>query len=632
MDFNILHLSDLHISSKIDTLQKLLKDIKEQTKDLHDIVVVVTGDIVNRGVYDASARTNVLNFFDELYTILGLKFKSLFMVPGNHDKSQSTSGNILTTNFSKNDNPISLEKIDWNYQLLAYENYLNLEDDIFKHLFPTDPNKHLIHHANIYGVEVYQNYESAIIFIKIDTSWCSLGGNKDKRNLRISKSQLEELTQEYKNKCKEYVNKKIFTIALCHHPLNWLTENDESLLYSYLTNSDYLNVDVLLCGHTHDVDIQNLFSNTHQITTFVTGIGWNEETPMEKRSGHRYSLYIFNLRRNSCEVIVRKTDLRGNFDIDREFFPDKESKDKGRLSLPILPKNSHPFIKIPVCLEKELLYTPLFIDNKILLNIKEYHSKILSLRIHMTEFLSQITRNSIVDFDTLNNIDENKKQDTLRDYFYNNNSNGIINNLLEYNSKYIHDLFTSFLYELCNWFVQLFKEYFDDNENFRILFRIYVNSDHEYKQICCQSKYNIEHQFNAENSYEQDNLARNIKFDGLIKKSFDFDSALVYSSNSWFNSFTPKRWENYICIIPNYENMQLDKIGKLKDKRVPFILCTISTHSDRKSIFLDILNYVEIKTCISDIISSFVNIYKINFDKYRKDLIVQKLITKEVIN
>ena len=627
MDFNILHLSDLHISTKTDTLHKLLNDIKEQTKDLHDIVVVVTGDIVNRGNYDASTNTNVLNFFQDLSQILGDKFKSLFMVPGNHDKSQSTSGNILTTNFSRNDNSLLLEKIDWDYQLLAYENFLNLEDEIFKKILSVESNEKFIHHNNIYGVEVYQNYESVIIFIKIDTSWCSLGGNKDKRNLRISKNQLDDLTQEYKNKCQEYSNKKIFTIALCHHPLNWLTENDESLLYSYLTNSDYLNVDVLLCGHTHDVDIQNLFSNTHQITTFVTGIGWSEETPMEKRSGHRYSLYIFNLRRNSCEIVVRKTDLRGNFDIDREFFPDKESKDKGRLSLPILPKNSHPFIKIPVCSEKELLYTPLFIDNNILYNIKEYYSKISLLRIHMTEFLSQISRNSIGDFDPCDNVSENSKQDTLRDYFYNNNSNGILDNILAYNSKCIYNLFTSFIYELCNWFIQLFKEYFDDKENFRILFRIYSNSDHVYKQICYQSKYNIEYENNdSKKGYEQDTLARNIKFDGLIKKSYDFNSALVYSSNSWFNSFEPNRWENYICIIPNYENMQLDTIGRMKDKKVPYILCTISTHSDKKSIFLDILNYVEIKSCISEIISSFVNIFKINFNSYRKYLIEQKLI------
>ena len=315
MDFNILHLSDLHISIKTDTLQKLLDDIKEQIIDIHDIVVVVTGDIVDKGNYDASTKTNVINFFQDLREILGEKFKSCFIVPGNHDKSQSTSGNILTNIFSKEKQVLSFGEDDWSYQLLAYENFLSLEDEIYETLFSKDTLIMPIHHANTYGVEAYQSYESTIIFIKIDTSWCSLGGSTDKRNLRISKTQLDTLTVEYKLKCQENKNKKIFTVALCHHPLNWLTESDETMLYSYLTNSDYLNVDVLLCGHTHDVDIQNLFSNTHQLTTFVTGIGWSEETPYDKRNGHRYSIYIFNLRRNSCEVIVRKTDLRGNFDI-----------------------------------------------------------------------------------------------------------------------------------------------------------------------------------------------------------------------------------------------------------------------------------------------------------------------------
>lgn len=622
MDFNILHLSDLHVSIKNDTLNKLLKDIKEQTKNIHDIVVVVTGDIVDEGKYSANIRTKVINFFQELKDILGEKFKSCFIVPGNHDRSQSTCGNILTTNLNKQNDLLIFKERDWKYQLLAYDNFLDLEDEIYKTLFP---NSHFpINHCNTYGVEVYQSYESTVIFIKIDTSWCSLGGKQDKRNLRIPKNQLEELTVEYKNKCKENRHKKIFTIALCHHPLNWLTENDEAMLYSYLTNNDYLNVDILLCGHTHDVDIQNLFSNTHQITTFVTGIGWAEETPSEKRNGHRYSIYIFNLRRNSCEVIVRKTDLRGNFDIDRDFFPDKESKDKGRLLLPILPRNSHPFIKIPICSENELLYTPLFIDNQILEDIIDCYSRISNIKIHMSEFISQISRNAIWDFNSISGISDEEKADFLHDYFYNNNNdNGTVVKILKNNQEYIFNFFTSLLYELCNWFVQLFKEYFDKDENFRILFRIF---DNEYKQICYQSKSNIEQEDVADNkAYNKDDLARNLKFDGIIKKSYELNSPLVYSSNSWYNSFEPSRWKNYICIIPSYKEMQMCIYGKWKEK-VPYILCTISVQSDKKSIFLDILNYIDIKECISSIMLSFVNTFKINFEQYKKYLIDKKLI------
>ena len=242
----------------------------------------------------------------------------------------------------------------------------------------------------------------------------------------------------------------------------------------------------------------------------------------------------------------------------------------------------------------------------------------------MAEFISQISRNAIWDFSSISNVSDQVKQDTLRDYFYNNNDNGIVNKILEFNKVFIYDLFTSLLYEFCNWFVQLFKEYFEKDDNLRILFRIYNSK--EYKQICYQSKSNIElEEFNGGKLYNKDNLARNLKFDGIIKKSYEYNSSLVYSSNSWYNTFEPDRWKNYMCVIPTYEKMQLYVSGRWKEK-IPYILCTISIQLDKNTIFLDILNYIEFKDCISDVISSFVNIFKLDFSLYCNYLVDKKII------
>ena len=613
MDFNILHLSDLHISKRNDTLQRILDDIKEQIEDIHDIVIVVTGDIVDKGIYDSITKANVLNFFENLYKILGEKFKGCFIVPGNHDKSQTISSNMLTNCLCQSKEAIVFSREDWNYQLLAYKNFLDLEDEIYRIFYPKDIFIKTTSHSNTYGVEVYQNHQSTIIFIKIDTAWCSLGGSKDKRNLRISKAQLEALTDEYKKKYQENQGKRIFTIALCHHPLNWLTEEDEAILYSYLTNSDFLNTDVLLCGHTHDADIENLFSTTHQITTFVTGIGWSEKTPIERRNEHRYSIYIFNLRRNSCEIIVRKTDMRGRFDIDRDFFPDDESKNKGRLLLPILPRNSHPFIGIPTCSKKDLNYTPLFLDNIILKYIKECNCKLLKLKIHMSEYISFILRNCIEDFKSIKEITEDEKKDLLKNYFYNNNKEDAVFEIMKQNTEEIYAIFTALLYELCTRFITLFKEHFENDENIRILFRLCVKGN--YKQVCYQSKHNIEIETLKKDIIPKDNLARELKFEGLIEKAFRYNCALVYSSNQWYNSFEPERWKNYICIVPSFENMKL-YYDNIRKREVPYIVCTISIISEKDSIFLDILNYIGIKECISEVIESFVKLFNVDYEEY----------------
>ena len=345
MDFNILHLSDLHIKDTDQlqpNLEKLLDDIEEQLKEIHKIIVIVTGDIVDCGNYNEQAKNNVLFFFRKLNSILGNKFESIFIVPGNHDREQCHSSTYMLENFRNRTTIIDeITDVDWNLHLLSYQNFLKLEDEIYEVFFPK--HKMPIIHNQTFGIEKYVNHESVIIFIKIDTAWCSLGGNKDKRKLHIATHQLEFLKNEYQKLKKESKNKNILTIALCHHPIKWLAEADEELLYSYFINEDYLNVDTILCGHVHDIEINNMYNSVRQVMTLVTGIGWKEDTPSDKRNQHRYSIYVFNLRRNSCEVYVRKTDSRGNFDIDRDFLPDKISKEMGKLSLPIILRNNYPY-------------------------------------------------------------------------------------------------------------------------------------------------------------------------------------------------------------------------------------------------------------------------------------------------
>ena len=364
MDINILHLSDLHIGSSNElsgNLGKLLDDIEKQIKNVYKLAIVVTGDIIDKANYNTNSKKNVLTFFKRLQGIIGEKFETIVIVPGNHDKIKCNMSDIIINSLQNSNERISLDNKDWDYHLLGYKNFLELEDEIYSIFYNSgDKEQYPIHHINTYGVEQYNKSESIIFFIKIDTAWCSLGGENDRRKLRIFEEQLKELKNDYLKKKAEFNNKRILTIVICHHPLKWFKEEDEELLYSYFTNEEFLNVDLILCGHTHDIEINNMYSNYHQITTLLTGIGWEKTTPAEKREGHRYSIYIINLRRNSCEVIVRKTDKNGQYDIDREFLPDKRSKDIGKLSLPIISRNMHPYIEIPMCYNDNINYLPIF--------------------------------------------------------------------------------------------------------------------------------------------------------------------------------------------------------------------------------------------------------------------------------
>ena len=70
-DFTILHLSDLHmeqVRKKNVLMENLLKDIADEMEYSNDILIVVTGDIVNKANY--AGKDEILFFFSKLKEIL----------------------------------------------------------------------------------------------------------------------------------------------------------------------------------------------------------------------------------------------------------------------------------------------------------------------------------------------------------------------------------------------------------------------------------------------------------------------------------------------------------------------------------------------------------------------------------
>ena len=82
-EFNIVHLSDLHIKNgntetkeefetgqRFIILRNLIDDIENRTKNMHNIILVVTGDIVNVGNFsnlNDESLNPTLQFFRKLF-------------------------------------------------------------------------------------------------------------------------------------------------------------------------------------------------------------------------------------------------------------------------------------------------------------------------------------------------------------------------------------------------------------------------------------------------------------------------------------------------------------------------------------------------------------------------------------
>ena len=107
-----------------------------------------------------------------------------------------------------------------------------------------------------------------------NTAW-NCTGDRDERHLTNWTIQLDDMKKKYaEQKDGKEVN---LTIALAHHPINWLYGKEEDAFRNLLLNENGCNANVYICGHTHDRDVVNWYNNKHSLTTLVSGIGWPEK-------------------------------------------------------------------------------------------------------------------------------------------------------------------------------------------------------------------------------------------------------------------------------------------------------------------------------------------------------------------
>ena len=271
MDISILHLSDLHIINKngdySEILKNLIDDIYEQSIYLKHIVLVITGDIIDKAEYTEENIKVAKKFFSDLYNKIGGKVAGVQISPGNHDKEHNEIIKSVIENDRESGDIKNIEDKSWQYYLVQYSSYLDLANDI-RCIF----NKNSKKINNTYYIDTIDESNFTIIFINIDTSWSSYGGIGDKRKLCIDEGQLTKIKNEYQKRKRE-LNKKYITIMTAHHPLNWLKEKDETYISSWLLNTEYFNIDFYLCGHTHDRQIKSFFDTYKSYITLVTGIG-----------------------------------------------------------------------------------------------------------------------------------------------------------------------------------------------------------------------------------------------------------------------------------------------------------------------------------------------------------------------
>lgn len=622
MAFSILHLSDLHIQDKSGNtrtvLKKMLSDIANQNIIEDVVIVVVSGDIVDRAQYSEATYLIVIEFFKALRNIFSEQKVFIEFVPGNHDKQQSVIDSIIVTNFKTSNDIVELSEQEWDYISLSYRDYINLRNDIIK-IFD---NKNIP--STTYYMDEVLVSDGKIIFLNLDTSWSSNGGKKDYRTLRIAKNQLDMLKDSYTKVILASDSTPIFTVAIAHHPLNWLLDIDEAYLNKWFLDKEFFGIDAFLCGHTHDRQISNICNNINSYITLVTGVGWGRQTVDDSYDSRRYSIYNIDLNSNICEITIRKTKSDLSFDYDYDALVNEIDKENKRILLPLSPHKMYPFLQIPTYNKnapKKITYRYKFINNSMSKSILDFSLISFEIGTYMQQYLKTFINMFFIQY----NLENHPKVEIYREYFYSGGNNNItIDNLFSdiIDKDLLFKNFISYLQQFCKYISLLLYNKFPNCDGVRCHFRHYYTTSNNCPPLYiafCQDD-------NSNSSYADASDIRDIEYDkSLIQCSFITGTPLVYSHNVKYNILDIKEWQNFITIVPDehFNHFEIHNgVGHQPDV-FPLISCAISVRSDNEIDILDILNGMHIKSIISNIINDFISMFHIEIKDIVKYLIDQ---------
>ena len=657
-DLTILHLSDLHIdsagSSYSRLLKKLLIDIKSEISHTKDssLLVVVTGDILHRGPKysdNQKAFDNATTFFSNLHEALGNKVAGIYIVPGNHDKYHSNDNAFLisayrampSTLIDKNNKKKSafdetFYKNFWEFHLKSYNiktgtGFIDLTKKIYEIFgMSLEKMKTKSYICDTFGVDIIEVLGNKYCFILLNTAWSCLD-EKDNRNMVLGDFQIQKIKEQFQDivgGLDETERPKI-TFVLGHHPVGALRGEEEDHIFNEIISFDSFDANVYLCGHTHDRTVNNWVNNRHSVNTFVTGIGWPENSGGSHVGEHTYSIYVFNLDANSVDVYVRSTNDGGSFSPDFRIYTTEQNIKSKKLVFPIKAQNAQTFI--PLSVGDNRSPKAYYISEHFIEAIKDYVKRVERLRAIVStliesdkndlfmslcsdEQVSPINREHDTAFDYEEYFSEeiNETDELLYNYFFASLPNesdefiNKINQIFSKNTEIVYEAFLGFLQRLCQKMQQiLVGDLCDDTDIVRFNLRFLADrKSSQYLRLCASFPEFI-------NPIEHD--VSEIKYGQLIEKSYLSGHSLIYSVNEEFtkNKLLDK-WKNFITVVPLFEKNSFTRKNASQNKKIPYITFGVTINKDKFDELLYCMDYFSIKESLEEIIEQYLEIFHID--------------------
>ena len=628
-DFTILHLSDLHINregKKLSILhENLLQDIELEMRVSENIIMVVTGDILDRAEY--KYRDNAIAFFERIQGILGDRLKGLYIVPGNHDKIRNVMDKCVISKyyFLKEENrKQEFYQQYWKHLKMAFYEYIEVLKDIYD-IFPNiEFPKHI--EKETYGVETLQIDGKNLCFLLFNTAWSCLGED-DERHLLLGDFQMEEIKRQYMKVYNTLDKPFDLTIALAHHPIDWLEGKEETMMKADILCNNSLNANIYICGHTHNRDVINWQNNRHSMTTLVSGIGWpdgNTDHPY----AHTYASYVFNLDVNSIDVYVRSSDDNYVFEPDFRIYTEKRNKEYNKIVMPINSCKTQAYFNLGTV--KNRSPKACYITDDIVHDLREYAVLLGEIRSSMAHHMEKIKMDVYdnVVFDWISNQGY-RRRDVMENgglllqweefLFRGGKPSKQLNKLLKGKGPLMYMQFTTYLQQICRTLHDVFYTRWPELK-LRVHFRYRrgYKSD-KYSQLCLYGK--------DFNNYTM----RDLEWGELLEKAYEVKQPLIASVNKKYCGESFERnekksdihWRDFITAVPKFQKNYLVIREMLTEKiRInrPWLTFGVTVYREEDRRVLYILDYLRIDEVIGNAIKDFLYYFPINISRYVQSL------------
>lgn len=638
-DLTILHLSDLHIEATGDdysrVLKSLLTDIEKETEHLepHSLIVTVTGDIFNKGpAYNDSenpqvAYNNALKFFTDLKDKLKDKVFRIYFVPGNHDKFRNTLDEYLSSacrgDMSKSLDKQFYDKV-WpvfldNYSKERGTGYLELFQEVYK-LFHSEPDKITKTNSTFlektYGIDTFKLKDKDYCVVMLNTAWTCL--LSDDRNLFIGEFQFEQIMRQFKKKYSS--TPPALTIVLGHHPTSFLHGKEEDALMKQLISYDKIDANLYICGHRHIQDASNWNNNRHSLNTFISGIGWPEESEPEGVGLRTYAFYDIDADANAIEVHMRATIADGSFKPNFSKYTgdlvDESLRPKTSMAFPLRAESAQHYIKLSRAGDEDS--KAYYLSSDLVSYIQNYQNTLAETCFEVSRVYEEVCADMYMDVDDaeFSKKHENEEIRIESEKWWNYLIDEEVRNkyrpeVKKYFDKYkdkTYSFFHSYLFQICTIMGAQFS--LDDvpKDKIRFHFRYYSKQSELYKNLCVSID-------------TDDYRVRDIKYGQLIQAAYETKKSLIYSVNKTYaEGGIADRWTDFITVIPSFAGNKIverKKTGRKNiSKELPAITFGVTIGDKRYENLLYSLDFFKIGDIINTLVDYFFSYFEFDLEGF----------------